>query len=240
MRLTRMNEDFFCFYKPKMLKDFKLAGVYKITNKINGKFYVGSSNSIFGRWLNHASDVINDTHPNQKLNDAVNKYGLINFTFEILELHDVIGLNDREQFYLNTLCKAEDYIQGVSNFFIANTYNIKPRVEGLVGLGISEEAIIRAVRTRGYERIYKVSCTGALIDIYELQKQAAEDNNIGRETVSKSLKSGKCPLQKNYYFVYESKYDPNFISETYEIHNKGQKGIQTYESQWKEVYCYDI
>jgi len=223
-----------------MLKDFKLSGVYKITNKINGKFYVGSSNSVFSRWLNHASDIVNDTHPNQKLNDAIKKYGFTNFSFEILELHDVMGLNDREQFYLDTLCKAEDYIQGISNFFITNTYNIKPRVEGLVGLGISEEAIIRAVRTRGYERIYKVNRNGAIIDIYELQSQAAKDNNIDRTTISKSIKNKKCPKNKDFYFVYESSYDINFSPKNYEVHNKGQKGLQSYESQWKEVFCYDI
>lgn len=223
-----------------MLKDFKLSGVYKITNKVNGKFYVGSSNSVFSRWLNHASDIVNDTHPNKKLTGAINKYGLANFTFEILELHDVVGLNNREQYYLDSICKAEDYIKGVSNFFITNTYNIKPRVEGLVGLGMSEEAIIRAVRTRGYERIYKVSRNGGIIATYELQSHAAIDNNMSRSTVGKSIKNGKCPKGRDFYFVYESVYDVNFTPENYKVHNKGVAGKVTYPGNFKEVYCYDI
>ncbi len=222
-----------------MLKNFKLSGVYKITNKINGKFYIGSSNSVFGRWLNHASWITNDTHSNYKLTATVKKHGLENFSFEILELHSTIGLNKREQYYLDTLCKAQDYIDGKSNFFITNTYNIKPRVEGLVGLDMPEETIIRALRTRGYERIYKVSNTGAVIDIYEMQSQAAEDNNISRTTVSKSIKNKKCPKHKDFYFTYESEYDADFIAETYQVHNKGVTGA-TYPGNYKEVYCYDI
>lgn len=223
-----------------MIKEFKLSGIYKITNKINGKFYVGSSNSIFGRWLNHASWITNDTHNNYKLSRAVKKYGLENFSFEILEIHPTVGLNAKEQHYLDTLCKAQEYINGESNFFVTNTYNIKPKVEGIIGISMPEETIIRALRTRGYERIYKVSSTGAVIDVYEMQKQAAEDNDISRVTVSKSIQTKKCPKHKDFYFVYESDYDSEFIAETYQVHNKGQKGVQTYESQWKEVFCYDV
>lgn len=222
-----------------MIKEFKLSGVYKITNKINGKFYVGSSNTIFGRWQNHASDFSNNTHPNQKFNDAINKYGMENFSFEILEMHDVIGLNEREQYYLDTLCKAQEYINRESMFFITHTYNIKPRVEGLVGLPMSHETIVRAIRTRGYEKIYKVSKDGCVIDVYELQNQAAADNGINRTTISKSIKEKKCPKGKDFYFIYESEYNSEFIPEDYQVHNKGVTGTSIPE-YYKEVYCYDV
>ena len=100
-----------------MSKDFELSGVYIITNKVNGKFYVGSGRSIFSRWFNHTCYLVKDNHINYKLQRAVNKYGLDNFKFEILELCPPQGLNKREQHYLDTLCKAQEYIKGTDIFF---------------------------------------------------------------------------------------------------------------------------
>lgn len=31
-----------------------ICGVYKITNKVNGKIYIGSSKDIYKRWKHHA------------------------------------------------------------------------------------------------------------------------------------------------------------------------------------------
>ena len=60
----------------------KLCGIYKITNKINGKCYIGQSNDIHRRWKQELA-------PNAKLNPhlarAFEKYGIDNFEFEIIE-----------------------------------------------------------------------------------------------------------------------------------------------------------
>lgn len=222
-----------------MTKDFKLSGIYKITNKINGKFYIGSSNSIFYRWLNHASDLTNGNHTNYKLQRAFNKYGLESFSFDVIELHPGEGLNKREQYYLDTMCKAKEYIENKSLFFNKNTYNIKPKVEGLVGLPMREEVIVRAVRTRGFGKIFKIGSDGSFIKEYELQKHAAEDNNISRNTVSLSIKRKSCPKNKDFYFTYEDDYDPDYAPKKYKPHNKGIKGVVKHNTNIP-VYAYDI
>ena len=60
----------------------KICGIYKITNKINGKCYIGQSNDIHRRWKQELA-------PNAKLNPhlarAFEKYGIDNFEFEIIE-----------------------------------------------------------------------------------------------------------------------------------------------------------
>ena len=60
----------------------KVCGIYKITNKINGKCYIGQSNDIHRRWKQELA-------PNAKLNPhlarAFEKYGIDNFEFEIIE-----------------------------------------------------------------------------------------------------------------------------------------------------------
>lgn len=223
-----------------MSKKFELSGVYIITNKLNGKFYVGSGGSIFSRWFNHTCHLKNGTHVNSKLQLAYDKYGLENFKFEILELHEPFGLNIREQFYLDSLCKAQEYIRGEDWFFSQSTYNIKPLVEGTTGLPQKRETIIKGIKTRGYGKVLKVDVNGCVLESYDLQSEAADDNNLNRTTVSNNIKKGRCPKDKNYYFVYEQDYNPDFKPKEFQIHNKGMKGVITHPEYYKEVYCYDI
>lgn len=81
----------------------KLTGIYKITNMVNEKVYIGSSINFNKRHNEHFNMLKNKTHHSSKLQNAFNKYGLNNFKFEILELCDKDMLLEREQFWLNEL-----------------------------------------------------------------------------------------------------------------------------------------
>lgn len=56
----------------------KISGIYLITNKINGKKYVGCSIDIKSRWKAHINNNV------VGLGKAITKYGAENFTFEVL------------------------------------------------------------------------------------------------------------------------------------------------------------
>lgn len=77
----------------------KISGVYKITNKITGDFYIGSSNNIKKRWSEHKRSSTQARLPNSKLYQAFAKYGLENFSFDILE--ETFNLKEREQYYID-------------------------------------------------------------------------------------------------------------------------------------------
>ena len=64
------------------------SGIYKIINKVNGKYYVGSTKDFNKRWLDHKSALIGNRHPNDKLQRAWNKYGQDKFEFVITESTD--------------------------------------------------------------------------------------------------------------------------------------------------------
>lgn len=91
------------------------CGVYKITNQINGKCYIGQSINIEQRWREErtAASSSTDSEYNTPRSRAIRKYGLENFTFEVLEECEVENLNLLEQFY------AEYY-----NSYVPNGYNI--------------------------------------------------------------------------------------------------------------------
>ena len=63
-----------------------MCGIYKITNTINGKAYVGQATNISVRLKNHRSDAFNPNKPgyDYPLYRAIRKYGLENFRFEII------------------------------------------------------------------------------------------------------------------------------------------------------------
>ena len=84
------------------------CGIYKIINKINNKYYIGSSNNICegsgNRWWRHIYQLNKNKHKNLHLQNAWNKYGPNSFMFEIIEECTEDQLLTKEQFYLN-LCK---------------------------------------------------------------------------------------------------------------------------------------
>lgn len=70
--------------------------IYKITNKVNNKSYIGQTRqSIQFRWNQHTSK-----RDNTYFHNAIQKYGKDNFEIEILEECDVEVLNEREIFYI--------------------------------------------------------------------------------------------------------------------------------------------
>lgn len=78
----------------------KITGIYKITNKINGKIYVGQSIDIYKRWLSHERST---NTSNSILHRAFRKYGIDNFLFEIIERCNNGELNDREVYWISEL-----------------------------------------------------------------------------------------------------------------------------------------
>jgi group I intron endonuclease len=83
-------------------KDMK-SGIYKITNLVNGKFYIGSSKNIEERWENHKQHLRGNYHMNPKLQHSWNFHGEDKFDFQIIEDVEPIEklLLEREQHYFN-------------------------------------------------------------------------------------------------------------------------------------------
>lgn len=78
-----------------------LSGIYKITNLINNKCYIGQSKHVSRRIQEHISSAHRVTAQdyNYPIHCAFRKYGLDNFDFELLE--STTDLNIREQYYVN-------------------------------------------------------------------------------------------------------------------------------------------
>lgn len=121
-------------------KDYK-TGIYKITNTKNGKFYIGSSVQITRRIIGHINQLNKNSHVNRHLQSAWCQYGPDAFIFERIEkVKDKSKLIEREQYYLDTLLYAQDYIKNNDNRFLELGYNLNPVAGSNLGVKYSEES----------------------------------------------------------------------------------------------------
>ena len=73
--------------------------IYKITNTVNNKHYIGFTENVKRRWIAHKSC---NGSQSKALYRAIKKYGLSNFTFEVLyeSLDKIHTLNEMEPLFI--------------------------------------------------------------------------------------------------------------------------------------------
>jgi len=101
------------------------AGVYKLTNKIDGKFYYGSCKRFKQRWREHENRLNRNKHENQKLQNAFNKHGSRAFVFEVVV---IVDSEDRSvRLNLEEMCINENWGDG------SQCYNLKKTTNQVLG-----------------------------------------------------------------------------------------------------------
>lgn len=86
------------------MKLFMLGKVYKITNKINGKVYVGqTTKTLKERFEKHCWGTTEKDayHFNMAIKRAIKKWGKENFTIELIEEVETSKLNEREVYWIS-------------------------------------------------------------------------------------------------------------------------------------------
>ena len=76
--------------------------IYKITNNLNGKIYIGKTNfTIEKRWKEHCQDYQKDCLNKRPLYSAMKKYGIENFFIEEVErLETPQQAEEREKYWI--------------------------------------------------------------------------------------------------------------------------------------------
>ena len=90
---------------PKIIGKATTCGIYKLTNTVTGEGYVGQALDIYKRWNDHCKDGLGAgtkaASAQAKLYGNIRKYGLSNFTFEVLEECPSVDLNRKEKEYIS-------------------------------------------------------------------------------------------------------------------------------------------
>ena len=86
----------------RVLGKESVCGIYKITNLLTEQAYIGQSVNVADRWKQHCKCGLGiDASATNKLYNAMQKYGVWNFSFELLEqVHQRNLLNEKEKFWI--------------------------------------------------------------------------------------------------------------------------------------------
>lgn len=115
--------------------------IYKISNNINNKIYIGSAKKFNTRVNVHKSYLRKGNHHSRKLQNHVNKYGLDSLIFEIIYVcENQEDLIEREQYYID---KYKPF------------FNILKVANSRKGIKHTEESIKKMVETRRRNGSYK-------------------------------------------------------------------------------------
>ena len=111
------------------------AGVYKIYNSKNGKFYIGSSVVIEQRLRTHKAHLLKGTHQNINLQADFDVYGKEAFYVEILEecFEDIDRdpLYDKEDYYIN-LTNAKELGYNIADARAGDMIKYHPNKEQII------------------------------------------------------------------------------------------------------------
>lgn len=185
-----------------------MIGIYKITNKVNNKCYIGQSIHIEERWKQHQSKYEQNRKADLPLYKAFNKYGLENFSFEIIEKCKEQELNLKEIYWINHF----------NSLVHENGYNIRSGGDGTSGENHPRHKLtkqdVKDIRTRynNHERCKQV------------EKLYSE--KINHSGFSKVWKGETWPHIMPEVYTEENK--------LFHLHNTGQKGSENGRSKLTE------
>lgn len=105
------------------------SGIYAISNRLNGKLYIGSARDFVSRWRQHRMDLLRGSHHSRHLQRSFSKHPE-DFEFVVIEqVKDKANLLKQEQFWIN-FYQAFDREKG---------YNISPKPGSCAGVKHSPE-----------------------------------------------------------------------------------------------------
>lgn len=208
----------------KILNDTTIkSGIYRIINKIDGKYYVGSSKNIQKRWDEHRRVLRLNKHPNDFLQNAWNKHGESNFEFQIIELVKSEELLLVEQKYLD-IVKVESKMSYNLNYDARggklSEYSKQKISKANTGRKVTEE--IRLKLSEVHKGIKLTAAAKLKLHIFNKGKKLSEDHKrkIGLANKGKKYSNEiRKKLSDSRIGLYMGENNPSYDKTIYKFYN---------------------
>lgn len=152
------------------------SGIYRITCVPTGKFYIGSSGCISGRWWTHRSHLRAGTHCNRYLQNAWNKHKEQAFVFDVVEEVAIDLLLEKEQWWLD---QTQCYDRKIG-------FNIA-KIAGLAGNMLTEQDAIDRLNhiVRKYKTIDQIPVRAKHTRNHLNKYEASDSSWLDRQRATK-------------------------------------------------------
>lgn len=211
----------------------KIIGIYKILNKINNKFYIGSSINIRKRIKEHERCLKFGIHSNKHLQSAWDKYGSNNFEFIIIEKYKNITNRELRNRETEIIQQTKCFCDEIGYNFIAggigtlNTPCSQEKREKISKSNMGKKAWNKGISMtkEQKEKLRKVKnqLYGKKVDIYTILgdyietldsiREIHRKYGSGRNTIVDSCRGRIVP--KKYIFKYHDRTDPTIENQTF-------------------------
>ena len=189
-----------------------MTGIYKITNIVTGKCYVGSTININKRFIKHKTELKCNKHHSLKLQNSYNKHGVNSFVYETIEecSEDIIIV--REQHYIDLY---NSYREG---------YNCAPKAGNRLGLKHSDESKRKMSKSQTGKKLSKE--TKEKLRNIRLGKKASKETKLkwSKQRTGNSFAKGFKHSDETRKKVSESKMGHKVSIETKKKISESKKG----------------
>ena len=166
--------------------------IYLVTNKLNGKQYVGQTiRPISERWRDHCR--VNDDN---YFHRAIRKYGAENFNVDVIDVAKTEEeLDQKEVFWIGKLCTM-----------VPHGYNIKR------GGNVSMRGLYGGMNPKT-RLIYQFTLEGGMVNGYWGVSEANRVTGISDTTIRRSLKANGNVLAGGFLWMYADEFTPQRCAE---------------------------
>jgi group I intron endonuclease len=216
----------------------KICGIYCIENIVNSKKYIGQSTNIHARWRQHLSYLRRGKHCNEKLQNAWNKYGEMNFKFYIVVESDIDLLDKFEMQYISLYDSYKNgYNKDIGGFSHKNMSDETKRKISESRKNLSEQAVENMRNSHETKPIYQINLNGIIVQMWKGAREASRELNINQAAIWQCLHHERLTLH-GFIWLFVDEYSTfnllNYLNKNTQPKKIAQKNP---DGELIEVWC---
>ena len=183
--------------------------IYKICNYINDRIYVGSTNNLYGRKLNHVGKLRRNMHHSKTLQRFVNKYGIDKLRFEFICLtSNTTDIYKLEEYWISLL---NPFYNSVKIPLQPGEHYVSQEIRNKISKGLT--GFKRPKKTQEHidnhrktieKTVIQFAKDGSFIKLHESLTKASEETGISLTKISE-CRNNKRKSAGGYMWKKESK-----------------------------------